>query len=969
MKQYLALRASAGSGKTFALALRYVYLLCKGAKPYEILTLTFTNKASNEMRHRISQSLATLAKDAQEGILARNDFFIALQKEGISEAFVREHIARIYAEFTQSHTRITTLDSFFYTILQKFCWYVGVGSDFEIGRYPHEEVYERFLDSLSPSELRDFARFCYQYFGTSQKITEFLRILWRYEELEEVFARFAPKAHLEELEGIIESKVASLRERITSMEGIAQKGINAFNYESIESLAEATWVLKGSEYLFFKKLKLQHLDSEFAQLRELLEAYLRGKESEIFARVSRYIERFKAIKSAYLAKTNTLNYNDITYKVLELLYSHHDRAFFYFRLDDKIMHILLDEFQDTSIVQYQILLPLIEEILSGSGRIEDRSVFMVGDTKQSIYGFRGGFSAVFEEMARRLECDELGYNYRSSKVVLEFVNEVFGAQYGSGYIPQRLSPKNENSQGYVAVRYAQKSEQQADEMCKIVYENVCELLENGAKPDDITILAFTNDEVKTLRDFIKFHNPKLPLIAEVSQNFFDAFPCNVLINALYYAHTQKELYKRNIAKLLGKELFWEPPLPAYSGHCARYVYEVIESLQLGCAAAMQFLEQACAYESIEEFLQVDGLIDVNAPKESAYGIRIMTIHKSKGLEFRHLIVCDCLKDKINSSKDKILYEYEGIELRSVYYAYKGRENVDRAYGAAKEAREYLEEAESLNRLYVAFTRAKQSLMIVCKPIEPKNEKSKSKTQSSYFERLELGACVRGALGSGIAHNAPSQSKENLKTPFTPLPVLGRQGDFMRVEQTGWQQEFSLESVMFGKALHSYFEYLLGVAMRGDSGADLARDEQLLSAYRESSSWRDHLDEVAAIVRNLYGFVLSKEALERVQARFMQAIANAEFGALCRACEIHTEVSYLHNGRFFRIDALLQNDSELIVLDYKSSHLPREEHFTQVGEYVKFLRKLSGSPTRGYLIYPASAQMCVALEEGGAENLK
>lgn len=955
--QYLALRASAGSGKTFALAQRYVYLLCKGAKPYEILTLTFTNKASHEMRHRISQSLKNLAKDAQEGTLARNDFFNELQKKGISAAFVQENIARIYAEFTQSHARITTLDSFFYTILQKFCWYVGVASDFEIGRYVRQEVYEQFLCSFSVSELREFVRFCYRYFEANQKIKSFLDILWRYDELEEVFARFVPDTRLEELKHVIESKVATLRAQITSIEGISHLGIKAFNYESIESLVSKTWVLKGSEYQYFKKLKIGHLDSEFAELRELLRQYLCSKESEIFARVSRYIARFKVIKNAHLSKTNTLSYSDITYKVLELLYTHQDRAFFYFRLDDKIMHILLDEFQDTSIVQYQILLPLIEEILSGSGRIEDRSVFMVGDTKQSIYGFRGGFSAVFEAMASRLKVDELAYNYRSSKVVLDFVNDVFKAQYGASYIPQKLPHDNGDPQGYVSVRFARESEDQVHEVCKVVYENVRELLENGANPDDITILAFTNDEVETLRDFLKICDPSLHIIAETSQNFFDTFPCNVLINALHYARTGNPLYQYNIAKLLGKELFYTPPLPEYKGHCARYIYEVIESLHLGCAAAMEFLDQACAYESIEEFLRDYVLLDVSAPKESAHGIRIMTIHKSKGLEFRHLIVSDSLKDKTSSS-DKILYEYHGIELSNVYYTSKDRESVDSAYRAAKEAKTRLSEAEELNQLYVAFTRAKQSLMIVCKSYQHKNKKSRSEESNtdskvSRFDRLGLRSCVLGTLQSTIAPIGQSHSKENPKNPFTSLPTLGRQSDFTRVEMRA-HREFSVESVVFGKALHSYFEYLLG-------------DIVDLSGERIESTPLPHhtpeaLELMHHIARNLYGFVLSKDALDRVQDRFMRAIGNAEFRALCAQSEIHTEVSYLHNGRFFRIDALLQNDRELIVLDYKSSYLPREEHFAQVREYVRFLCELSGKPTRGYLIYPASTPMCVPLQE-------
>ena len=126
----------------------------------------------------------------------------------------------------------------------------------------------------------------------------------------------------------------------------------------------------------------------------------------------------------------------------------------YFRLDSTISHILIDEFQDTSVLQYEILKPMIDEIKSGEGAKRFlRSFFYVGDIKQSIYRFRGGNSELFKIAAQGMQEESLKINYRSAKNIVEFVNETFSNKI-EGFVPQE---SNSKIKGFVQV-YIQEKE-------------------------------------------------------------------------------------------------------------------------------------------------------------------------------------------------------------------------------------------------------------------------------------------------------------------------------------------------------------------------------------------------------------------------------------------------------------------------------------------------------------------------------
>ena len=152
----LCLNASAGSGKTYRLVSRYLELLFLGAKPSEILTLTFTKKAAKEMEERIVKSIQEIYQRKNDREYIKQLEFIGINDlEGIEQKIIK-----IYYEFLREDLKITTIDSFFQRILKSFCWYVGVENNFEIQNEDFEAITEIFLELLSDEAFERIVLFC-----------------------------------------------------------------------------------------------------------------------------------------------------------------------------------------------------------------------------------------------------------------------------------------------------------------------------------------------------------------------------------------------------------------------------------------------------------------------------------------------------------------------------------------------------------------------------------------------------------------------------------------------------------------------------------------------------------------------------------------------------------------------------------------------------------------------------------------
>ena len=170
MKKYLAMKASAGSGKTFALTVRYITLMLKGANPSSILALTFTNKAANEMSERVFKTIKTLGED--ETYLEQISLTANLSKEQVLE---KKEL--LLESFLNSELSIYTIDKFVNKILREFSGYLGISDDFNIKEDDLEKLSYHFLKSLELKEFEELIDFSYNESKKFSSIFDLFRIL------------------------------------------------------------------------------------------------------------------------------------------------------------------------------------------------------------------------------------------------------------------------------------------------------------------------------------------------------------------------------------------------------------------------------------------------------------------------------------------------------------------------------------------------------------------------------------------------------------------------------------------------------------------------------------------------------------------------------------------------------------------------------------------------------------------------
>jgi len=902
----LALEASAGSGKTFALSVRYISLMYLGVNPNKILTLTFTNKATQEMKVKIFETLKTLELS--------NELHEVVKLTGFSKEKILEIQPKILQLFLNSDLKISTIDSFFASILRKFSFNIGLMPDFSIEEeFASDELIERFIQICKRVSLyRSLVVFAQKENKNIKEIFNLFQMIYE-RESELDLDGYAKSIHLQAPRS---EKIVSLLETIReafARNGLGEKTLQTLHASNVDELLSKGFVGKEDfGYWHYKKYTDTSINALHQEMKSQLALWVQEKENYVIKEISKYYSAFKKAIYEEAKKSGKLSFLDLTCRLYQLLHQEISKDFLYFRMDGNFTHLLIDEFQDTSIVQYKILEPFMQEVTAGKGAYDDRSLFIVGDTKQSIYRFRGGSKELFWYVAEQLHLsqDVLETNYRSAHQIVTFVNETFANKI-TGYKAQKINLAN--PLGYVKVDLGDDIERQ-------VIANLQFLINHDISQDDIAILCFTNKEALILKELIQEKIPGTKVTMEAKQKLIDVPIISGIIDFIFYLYFHESIYLKNFETACAKKV--DISKIAYfdlDGDVFELICDIIEHFEIFSKEEdlLYFIEISKKFRDIEDFIFNHESITQASLSESTQGIRVLTIHKSKGLEFHSVVIVDRIKKPRNSSQT-LLFDYDGIQLKNLYLRIKGRENVDLDYARAKE-REKMARAEDLiNAQYVALTRAKNNL-IVC-----------AKNKDSAFENLDLSALTRGE-----AFPSKIEDKSDVATIIEPITITRYGSQKQEKHDKTEMRHGDIHSIDFGLGLHYMLEILGGFEKR-------------------------YLREAFMSLKNRYGLILKEEELLSIHNRVQILLDHEHFVAMIKDGRIYKEQPLYYQGERKQLDLLIETETEIIVIDYKTSNTVQSAHIKQVTHYRDALETIYHKKCRAYLCYLREAH-CEMIE--------
>ena len=537
--QVTVLKASAGSGKTYSLTERFVQFLLSSKIPHNhlrnILAITFSNNAAKEMKERILSWLKDIYFGDSNKIEDLSEI-LSLKKEHLpaKAGAVIDEILRNYTEF-----QVKTIDSFMTSIYKASAIDLGYSPDFEIVMAPGNMMayaFNRFLRGVKEDTPE------------AEFLERLLEIILDSRGGESAYLWDPSRDFLEEtielyhkLSGIVrEAKIIDAEKEVKSI----KKEIRV-TVENLNHLIEQSGLTKSKGSSFYKILEIvrnnnfpdlidkglinppvtkpkkagetpshEKISKQWGVLGDQIRKYIELYGKTYYTPYLRTYEAFKDILEEVKRREGTIFINDINKKLSDYL-NHEIVSDVYFRIGETIYHYLIDEFQDTSPIQWNNLFPLIENSLSQGG-----SLFIVGDTKQAIYGFRNADYGIMKGLESQNpfasayhNVKELEINYRSLGGVVNFNKAFFqkvvanedkyrepAARSGLTDYEQKVKEDRKGS-GYVEVIRCEKNDDDIPEKQKI-QDLIRELTKRGYAYSDIAILAYRNEDVVNITTWL-----------------------------------------------------------------------------------------------------------------------------------------------------------------------------------------------------------------------------------------------------------------------------------------------------------------------------------------------------------------------------------------------------------------------------------------------------------------------------------
>lgn len=790
----LVIRASAGTGKTFQLSNRFLKLALAGEPVDTILATTFTRKAAGEILSRVLLRLAEAASSpSNAAVLAEQ-----LGDPGLDQARCQALLAGLVRQLHR--LRIGTLDSFFLQMARSFSLELGLPPAWQIAedgdpdlRALRTEAIRRVIAEQGTGPATKLMRLLSKG-QVSRSISE---QLWQLvEDLYQLYVESSPQAWKalpfqkplgpQEFERTLADFTAAecgTDRRLVAARDQALECVRARNWEGALASGLLSRIMAGNTTYYNRPLPeaLVRAGRELAKHCEIMWRNQLAAQTEATGRL---LELFDAAFQQLKLARGLLHFQDVARRLADSLLP--DRLEdLVFRLDGQVAHLMLDEFQDTSALQWRVLRPLAQRAAKANGR---GSFFCVGDVKQAIYGWRGGVAEIFDALENQLSnltVESLALSRRSSPVVIEVVNRVFrdlAAHVGAcgqdssaecaaaKYWQERFSPHQTartELPGYCELLTAPRAEEgeaQSAVTCQYAAQLVKQLADQAP---DYTIGVLTRRNEIVARLIYELRQLGVEASEEGGTALSDSAPVESVLSLLtladhpgdttarfHLAHTPlgpalglTQYDDLEAACRLSAEVRRRLLEGGYGPAVAQWVDVVRpyatprDQMRLEQLVEMAYGYAGAASLRCDDFVSLVRETRVESPQPAR--VRVMTIHQAKGLEF-DIVVLPELTVKLLGQNPQVVAARDGPAgpiHRVLRYVGKGiRQSLPPDFRELFAQYERSAIGEALCLLYVAMTRAIHALHMVIPPSAP-NERSLPKT---------FAGVLRAALSEGGA---------------------------------------------------------------------------------------------------------------------------------------------------------------------------------------------------------------------------
>ena len=1021
--------ASAGSGKTFTLVKEYLKVLLNSDDVFsfqKILAITFTNKAAGEMKERVLSSLEDFA-DGKE-----NDLFnIIINEIEVDKPTIQLRSKKILDAILQNYSAfsITTIDSFTHKIIKSFAYDLGLPLNFEvemdaisllneavdilISKIGTDKKLTKLLIDYSLDKADDDKSW-----DISKDLNEFAKVLLNEDDIKH-FRELADKqlddftnlktklyTHQKELKESIKSIGEDCLELIENhglehkdfMRATIPKFFSDLSVKSvhIDFLKRSETIAKAIEnHQYYSKSTPDSVASSIENIvPEIINLYQKAKEV-----YSQFLMNKLALKNIIpLAVLNNINIeleqikeeNNIRLnaefnQLISDNIKEQPAPFIYERIGQRFQHYFIDEMQDTSELQWQNLIPLIDNALAQ----ENSNLLLVGDGKQAIYRWRGGKAEQFIELGShaknpfhvKKEIKNLETNFRSYSEVINFNNSFF--QHTSNFLQNESYKKlffegnkqfeNPKKGGFVSLTFLEKEEDKEIEKIKYpqkVFEKIHQLKDSFSlneicvltrtKKDGVAVANYLSEngvDIISSETLLIQNSPKVSFIIDVLKVLQNPNDEETRFDMLYFLHHHlqiekpKHIFFKEFAKtdtqvilesLKNYGVSFE--ISAFNQHP---FYEKIEEIIRGfnlvnsSDAYVQFfldvvLEQQRKSTDVADFLEFWELkkekLSIVAP-ESANAVQIMTIHKSKGLEFPVVIFpCDVdIYRQINPKVwlDELPENYENFKELLVPYNKELSYVNDTGLEIYNQQREELE-LDNFNLLYVALTRAVEQLHIITE----KKISSKGAENTNFYSGVFINYLIQNNLWKDdvleysfgaeirVSKKETQNSVAEIHQKFISTPWQEHNVVLLASASKLWNTSQG-EAINFGNLFH---EILAKIFTQKDVNKVIAQYHQ-----------QGIIDENQLLVIN--NTIISVVNHPKLENYFSEEVIIYN----------EREIVDVDNQVIIPDRLVFTDKNEVVIMDYKTGN-PSAEHHQQLLKYERVLKSMNFKVNKKLLIY-------------------